>query len=61
MSLLHEAMNEKKFDSRLTERLVARGVMSSQELDTYLKTLPDDSENSDTVTLEDLERQERRS
>ena len=59
MALLHESIADKKFDTRMVERNVQRGQLSSAEAEKNLKELPDDSANLDVVTVEDLEFQER--
>jgi hypothetical protein len=59
MALLHESIADKKFDTRMTERNIQRGGLTSAELEKFLKELPDDSENLDVVTPEDLEHQEK--
>ena len=59
MALLHESIAEKKFDTRMVERNVQRTQLTAGEVEKYVKDLPDDSENLDVVTLEDLEFQEK--
>ncbi len=54
MTLLHEAFDEKKFDVRMIERNVARGVVTSDDVEKTTKKLPDDGENADWVSLETL-------
>ncbi len=54
MALLHESVNFKKFDTRMVERNVARGVLTSQELTEVVKNLPDDAENAEYVNTEIL-------
>ncbi|MFN7684702.1 MAG: hypothetical protein ACK5QT_04735 [Oligoflexia bacterium] len=58
MPLLHDSVNDKKFDVRMMERNVLRGQMSQEEIEKFLKTLPDDSAHAATVSESDLEKQE---
>lgn len=58
MSLLHESVESKKFDVRVVERNVARGVISAADLDQVLKELPDDAENADWVSIEAIKNDE---
>jgi hypothetical protein len=37
---------EKQYDTRLMERLVAKGKVSRDEMDAYLKALPDSAGNA---------------
>ncbi|MGE0615368.1 MAG: hypothetical protein AB7P04_06985 [Bacteriovoracia bacterium] len=54
MVLLDEAIAGKKFDTRLVEKNVNRSVVKSTDVDTFLKGLPDDSENATWVSLDAL-------
>ncbi len=54
MALLNESVNEKKWDVRMIERNLARGVVTSEELAQAVSALPDDSECADWVSLESL-------
>ena len=54
MALLHEAVDFKKLDTRLVERNIARGVMTTQQLNGALDQLPDDSENAEWTNVETL-------
>jgi hypothetical protein len=58
MPLLHDSVNQKKFDVRMVERNIQRGMLSQDELDKQLKSLPDDSDSAATVSDADLEKQE---
>jgi len=58
MPLLHESVNEKKFDIRMVERNVQRGQVSNDEIEKHMKSLPDDAANAVKVTEADLEKQE---
>lgn len=52
MVLLSDAVQFKKFDTRLVERSVSRGVLSSAEVESAEKQLPDDSENAEWVAVD---------
>lgn len=54
MSLLHEAVLEKKFDTRVVERNINRGMTQPSELKKFLEQLPDDSENADFSSVDEL-------
>jgi hypothetical protein len=54
MALLHESVDSKKLDVRMVERNIARGVIKADDLKQSLKTLPDDAENAEWVSLETL-------
>lgn len=55
MALLNEAVDLKKMDVRIVERNLDRGILSHDEFSKTLKQLPDDAENADWVSLEELE------
>lgn len=52
MTLLHDAVEAKKLDTRMVERNISRGVIAAKDQDTALKALPDDSANAEYVSLE---------
>lgn len=54
MSILKDAVHEKKFDVRLQEKNLVRGVLTPKELDSYVSGLPNDAENAEWVSLESL-------
>ncbi len=54
MTLLHDAVNEKKYDVRVAQRNVDRGVMTAQDYEKTLKALPDDSDNVTWLNIETL-------
>ena len=54
MVLLHEAIVDKRFDLRVCDKNVVRGVISLSELEQQLKGLPDDSANAQWVNLDAL-------
>jgi hypothetical protein len=55
MVLLSDAVQFKKFDTRLVERSLARGVLSSKDLEHAVAQLPDDSENADWVSVDSFD------
>jgi hypothetical protein len=50
---LKEALDDKKFDVRLRDRLVAEGKITQQELETFKKSLNDEEDNSSTIQIDD--------
>jgi hypothetical protein len=54
MTLLHEAVEAKKFDVRVIERNVARNVISAADTDKVAKALPDDAEAGEWVSIESI-------
>jgi hypothetical protein len=54
MTLLHEAVEAKKFDVRVIERNVARNVISAADADKNAKALPDDAEASEWISIESI-------
>ena len=54
MTLLNEAVEAKKFDTRMIERNIARGVIAAQDADQVSKNLPDDGEGADWVSIDSL-------
>lgn len=52
--MLHEAIEQKKFDTRMIERNVARSVISAEDADKVSKALPDDAENADYISIDSL-------
>ncbi|HUP56291.1 MAG TPA: hypothetical protein VM598_02485 [Bdellovibrionota bacterium] len=61
MALLHEAVDEKKFDVRVVERNITKGVVSAEDAQKAADKLPDDSENAQYVSVEALLRDESES
>jgi hypothetical protein len=59
MSLLHEGFEAKKFDNRVVERNVTRGVVSQDDVSKTVRDLPDDSENAGWLDVEALYREVR--
>ncbi len=52
MTLLHEAVEQKKFDVRMIERNVNRGVVSATDAQKNAAALPDDAEFAEYVSLD---------
>ncbi|MBS1971037.1 MAG: hypothetical protein JSU04_12055 [Bdellovibrionales bacterium] len=56
---LAKAMKNLKFDKRLTEWYINNGQLTKEELEAYLKTLPDMAHNIDLSEDTDSESQEQ--
>jgi hypothetical protein len=54
MTLLHESVETKKLDTRMVERNIARGLVTSEEYEKSLKNLPDDGENADYISIDEI-------
>lgn len=54
MTLLHEAVEQKKLDVRLVERNISRGVVSQADVDQAVKALPDDAANASYVSIDSI-------
>lgn len=52
MALLSDALKEKRFDVRMTERSLNKGTIESAELDKFVKSLPDDAEQGEMMDLD---------
>lgn len=57
MTLLSTATEAKKFDTRIMEKNLSKGLVRSEEIEKFVKQLPDDSSNAGRTTWTDLERQ----
>jgi hypothetical protein len=57
MSLLHEAILDKKFDTRMLEKNLVRNVVTDKEVKAKLESLPDDGENAIYINLDDVAEQ----
>lgn len=55
MALLQESLQEKKFDTRLIDRHLTRGVVAEKDYQAAIQSLPDDSEAADYVSIEVLD------
>lgn len=58
MTLLKDAQEAKKYDSRLLEKSFQTGRIQNKEYEDFVKSLEDDSENLSAVTWEDIQKQE---
>lgn len=54
MTLLHEAVEAKKYDVRLIERNISRGVIAAEDAAKIQKNLPDDAENAEWISIDSL-------
>lgn len=54
MTLLSDATEAKKFDTRVIERNVQRGITKAEDFEKSQKDLPDDSDNAEFVSLDAL-------
>ena len=57
MSLLHEAIQEKKMDVRMLEKNLVRNVVTDKEVKTAQAALPDDGENAAYISLDEIAEQ----
>ena len=55
MTLLHDAVDEKKYDVRISERHLARGVIKSEDFLKNVSALPDDAQNAEWISVEYLQ------
>jgi len=55
MSLLHDSIQEKKFDVRMLDKNLVRNVVADKDVKAHLEQLPDDSENAEYISIEDLD------
>jgi hypothetical protein len=54
MTLLHDAVEAKKFDTRVLERNLTRGVITDAEVKKAAQALPDDAAAGEFVSIESL-------
>ena len=54
MSLLHDSIINKKFDVRMLEKNLVRNVVTDKEVKTHLEALPDDAENAEFISLDEI-------
>ncbi len=54
MSLLHDSIISKKFDVRMLDKNLVRGVITDKEAKTQVEQLPDDAENASFVSLDEI-------
>ncbi len=53
MKDLDKNLKALKYDQRMVDWNLSQDLLSKQELETYLKSLPDSIQNSEKLTLED--------
>jgi hypothetical protein len=54
MSLLHEAIQDKKFDVRMVDKNLVRNVVSDKEVKASIEALPDDADNAEFISLDEV-------
>lgn len=54
MALLKNSIEDKKLDVRVKEMNVTRGKVTQKDAESTLSSLPDDAENGDWVSIEDI-------
>jgi hypothetical protein len=54
MTLLHDAVEAKKLDTRVVERNQNRGMISADDVEKAVKKLPDDADAGDWVSIDSL-------
>jgi hypothetical protein len=54
MTLLHEAVDSKKFDVRVVERQIQRGQLKAEDHQKAVSQLPDDGGNAEWINVEQL-------
>ena len=59
MSLLHEAIDQKKFDVRMLEKNLVRNVVTDKEVKSFIDQLPDDAENAALISLDEIAEQKK--
>jgi len=55
MSLLHESIVEKKFDTRMLDKNLVRNVITDKDVKAHLEQLPDDAANAEFKSIEELD------
>lgn len=53
-TLLHKAVEDKKFDVRLIERSIERGLLKREDAKQFAERLSDDAENAEWINLEEF-------
>jgi hypothetical protein len=57
MSLLHDAIQEKKLDVRMLEKNLVRNVVTDKEAKATIEALPDDAHNASYISLDEIAEQ----
>ena len=60
MTLLYDAIEDKKVDVRNVEKYLTRGSLPSDDYQKFLKQLPDDAANADWISIDSLTGEEER-
>ena len=59
MSILHDAINSKKFDVRMLDKNLTRNVVTDKEAKAVIEALADDADNAEYVSLDDISEQKK--
>ena len=57
MSLLHESIQDKKFDTRMLDKNLVRNVVTDKEVKAKVESLPDDADNAAFISLDEIAEQ----
>lgn len=57
MSLLHEAIYDKRFDTRMLDKNLVRNVVTDKEVKAKIESLQDDAENAEFINLDEIAEQ----
>jgi hypothetical protein len=55
MTLLYDAIEDKKADVRNLEKNLTRGSLTNEELQKMMKQLPDDGVNAEWISIDSLQ------
>ncbi len=56
---LSDAMKRLKYDKRLTENMLKYGEITEDEVNKHRESLPDDTENAETVNIFEIDNEDR--
>lgn len=54
MTLLHESLENKKFDTRIVEKNITRKVVDQKEYSKFVKELKDVESNAERVSMDEF-------
>lgn len=54
MTLLNDAIQDKKFDVRMMDKNMSRGEVTADDVQKAVKSLPDDAANAEFISVETL-------
>lgn len=54
MGLLKDAFSHKRMDTRVVEKNISRGIIRAEDFEKELQSLPDDGENAEWVSIDEL-------